>query len=541
MTAPVVEIDPLKDDLARGFGALNDARDAYVTAWKYYAGKLPEKFASQRIERLIKDSADNTYRFRFAKKPVTTLRNRVKVAAVTGKTDAVSAKLEQIRRANSMDMLEPFMHERVFAFGDCYALTWPVPDAPEGMPDPVPADLREAGVEITYQSPLSCRAMYDAEDGLRLEYVIRRWATKDAAGETWHAETWYPDGTIYPWVCKPGASGDAVEDWGPEEIEGEEWPLEHKWGMPIHHARNDLPYGRPEHADAMGPQDALTKLILTQVVVDLEAHGWPERYELVDSEAIKDAARDAVQWDDDTKAPAATGRTTKAKGGPGYTHRLEGVKSTGEYAAPDPALLTPVHDQWVRGLATVTDTPAYEYDPERGAGLSGIARMWADKPLRDREDNAKRFLLRFYRELYSKALEIAGISDPGELEVAWARADVIMDPDWWGVATIRREHGVPQDQILREANYPDDDIKTWLDDQDDEARSLLERITLVEKLGTALQTLGSAVALGVIDQVKVDAIVSRILGQHVVETNPAPTPAPALPASPPVPGEQVPQ
>lgn len=504
-------------DLIEGFKALDASRDGYLASWSYYAGNLPEKFASERIQQLVEKSADAAYRFRFAKVPVNTMKNRVQVAAITGPTEAITAKIEDIRRANDMDMVEPFIHERTFVYGDSYALTWPVDPEDEARPE----DLRDAGVEITYQSPLSCRAMYDAEDGLRLRYVIRRWkvASPLSPNGQWYAELYYPEGTIETWKCVPGSNGIDLEQWTPDEdaalAMGSEWPVQHEWGMPIHHSRNSLPYGRPEHADAFGPQDALTKAILTQVVVDLEAHGWRERWELLDDKAMMDAARDAVPWDDNTKAPTAVPAVKGARGrkaGPGTVHVLEGRKATGEYSAPNPAEIPPVTDQWLRMLSVVTETPAYEYDPAGNSGLTGIARMWADKPLAAREKNAKRYLLRFYRELWTTALRMAGVGEPGQIEVSWARPEPIADPDWWEVATVRRDHGVPQDVILKEANYAPELVEKWLDDQG-EAMAMVQRIKMVRDLADAFASLGSAVALGVVQQTDVDALVGRIMGE----------------------------
>lgn len=511
-------------DLMAGFAALDDTRNDYLLRWAYYAGKLPERFSSERIQALVERSADTQYRFRFAKVPINVMRNRVQVASIVGESDAVTARIEQIREANDMDMIEPFMHERLFTYGDVYALVWPVDPEDED----VPAKLREAGASVTYQSPLSVRAMYATEDGTELRYVIRRWKTSDPLGDVWHAELYYPNGTIEPWICTPGANGTDPEQWEPEAEHETEWPVEHDYGMPIVHGRTSLPYGRPEHADAMGPQDALTKLILTQTVVDLEAHGWPERWELIKSQN-PDLARDSVPWTDNAQAPTAPTNgtaTTGRRSGPGTRHILEGRDATGEYSSPDPGQLVTVSDQWLRFMSVVTETPAYEYDPAGNAGLSGIARMWADRPAAAREQNLKRFLLRFYRGVYGKALEIVGLSD-ALVDVKWEPPGVINDPDWWAVANLRRDHGVPQEVILVEANYPPEQVKQWLD-EDDEARTLLQRITMVEKLGTALQTLGSAVALGVIDQVRVDTLVAKILGERVIETEPVEPPAPAV-------------
>jgi hypothetical protein len=513
-------------DLIAGVQALEGERDRYLARWRYYAGDLPERFASDQIAAFMaRATPDTQYRFRLAKVPITAMRNRVRLASVTGPSDAVSAKIEQIRDANRMELVEPFTIERQMVYGDAYMITWPVDSEDES----VPPEVREAGVEIRYQSPLTTRAMYDAEDGTRLRYVIRRWKTTDPIGTwRWHAELFYPDGRIEPWICQEGATGLQAESWSRDldapdvDPDGYVW---HEWGMPIHHARNALPYGVPEHADAFGPQDAFTKLVMTQAT-ELDGHSLPERYEIIKA-TNPDTARDSVQWPDDAEAPDAKPLRSGSgrRRGPGTVSILEGRDGTGEYRAPNPSELVPTSDSWLGMMAVVTQTPAYEYDPTRNAGLSGIARMWADRPLDQREKTAKLFLAGFFESVWRTALDMAGVGRDITVSIEWAAPGVINDPDWWQVATVRREHGVPQDVILREANYAPEDVQAWLDDQDNEARSLLERITMLEKLGLALQAIGSAVALGGIDQARVDAFVSKILGESVIEPEPVSEPA----------------
>ena len=107
---------------------------------------------------------------------------------------------------------------------------------------------------------------------------------------------------------------------------------------------------------------------------------------------------------------------------------------------------------------------------------------------------------------------MVGLGNRSEVDIEWASAGLILDPDWWEVATARRDHGVPQDVILREANYPADEVKKWLDQQG-EAMAMAHRIRMVKELAEGLSTLGSAVALGVLPQEKADALVSRIMGE----------------------------
>ena len=499
-------------DLIAGFIALDATRNEYLTRWAYFAGPLPERFSNQAIQQLMdRATPDTQYRFRLAKVPVNALKNRVQIASVTGQSDEITNRIEQIRQANDLELIEPFITERTLVYGDAYAYTSPI----EPEDETLPADLRTAGVEIRYASPLSVRAMYDSEDGTRLRYVIRRWKEIDPIGTwRWKVELWYPAGYMEPWVCQDGATGTDVESWREDLDASGDWPMLHDYGMPFHHARTSLPYGRPEHADAMGPQDAFTKAIVTQVAVELDAHSLPERWELIKAQN-PDTARDAIQWaDDEASAPAAKPGVSGSgrRRGPGTVSILEGRDGTGEYRAPNPSDLVPAMDHWLRMMAVVTETPAHEYDPAGNAGLSGAARRWADKPLDVREKNVKRALTTFWRSVWASALDMVGLGNRSEVDIEWASAGVILDPDWWEVATARRDHGVPQDVILREANYPADEVKKWLDQQG-EAMAMAHRIRMVKELAEGLSTLGSAVALGVLPQEKADALVSRIMGE----------------------------
>lgn len=520
-------------DLMEGWKALEAATDEYLEALAYYRGTAAERFANQRIRDMVERTGQG-YHFRLAAIPVKVMAKRCRIATVASDSDAVTKLLNQIREANQAQQYERLIIKKTFTYGDAFVLVWPVGQEEadlvqrDGETVDVAAEeeLAQAGVEISFQSPLHCRVIYDGEDGRRPRFAIRRWCETSPLGEgqdRWRAEVFYGD-RLEAYITRAGAKGNDPADWTEyaEDDQGNEvpadegvnWPQPYDWAeLPIKHVRTDMPYGEPAHAAAYGPQDAITKAITTQVVVDIEAHGWPERYRLLDDQRILEQAQDQVNWGDNTLAPAADATvptTTARRRGSGMEHTYAGTKAVGEYAQPDPGLLIAPIDQWTRLMSVVTETPLYELD--QTAQVSGVAKEKADGPLRAKERDAKIYLEAAFRDIYSLAVRMAGVADPGTISIHWVPPDVTMDAEWWATAQIRRDNGIPARQILEEANYLPEQVSRWLDQQGEEM-ALLQRIQLLERLGAAVQTLGVGVQLGVLDQPTVDGLVNRIVGE----------------------------
>lgn len=540
-------------DLMEGHKALDNAAARYLEAATYYEGTPLERFANAHIQRLVAGSGD--YRFRLAHRPVNTMANRTRIAAITSDREEATARIDVIRQANDMAIQEGFIHRRTFLYGDAYVLVWPVDEeepgpAPDGEQVDIPTDdqLREAGVEITYQSPLACRTLYDGEDGRRPRYNIRRWRESTPLGTTvWRAELLYPD-RVEEWVTLPDSKGGTAEEWLPyaededgtsvPALEGVNWPLAHDWGeIPVKHARTDLPYGKPEHVDAYGPQDAVNKVMITQLT-GVEAYGWPDRWRLLSDQAVLEQARENVVWDDDAEAPAASNLRPVSKAGTrtggGQEHVFTGTDSVGEYSQPDPRAMVEPVDQYLRLMAAATETALAEFDPQASRILSGEARREADRPTRDKELDRKLYLEGFWREVWTLALAMDG-TESGVISVQWAPGEVNTDPEWWTTAQTRLAMGVPLRQILLEANYLPDEVEQWLKGDSSEEAALDQRIARLTALGTALQGIGTAQALGVVSPEQVAALVNQIMGQAGV---PEGVPTEITPPPPPVPPGQ---
>jgi hypothetical protein len=527
-------------DVITGMKALDEARDGYAEALAYASGSIPERVASEAQRRLL--SEVDEYRFRLAAVPIEVLADRVQVTSVVSeRSEAADPRLEQIRAANGMEHIEPHMIREMFTLGDAYAMVWPVERDEEERPD----ELRAAGVEITYLSALGTRAVYHEGDPLRPLYVMRRWRTTVPEGRYWNAELWYVD-RVEAWVTDLGANGLDINAWHPyaedsdgfpvPAVEGQTWPVAHDFGeIPIKHARNGLPYGRPEHIDAYGPQDAITKTVITQVYT-IEEHGWPERLRLMDDAQVLDAAREAVSWGEPGDAPDATmdgiasAEVTALRRGAGTETKYFGTKSVQVVQPPDPGRLIEPIEQWIRMMATVTKTPLYEFDQRTGQQLSGVAYERADRPLKAKEKDRKRYLLGFFREVYGLALAMVGV-EPGTLMINWSLPEVTTDPEFWTTAETRERMGIPTEQILAEANYDPDLIQEWLDNQA-EATTLDKRIARLQAMAEALQAMGTAISLGAVDPVTGQRIVTTILSDAIpagLTIEPRPLPGPPVP------------
>jgi hypothetical protein len=500
---------------------LDEVAPYYEKMWRYFAEDLPERFASDRLKQLIGKTAQD-YRFRLSRVPVETLANRLGINSIVSSREGVNARIEEIRQANDMELVEPYITERTLALGDSYLLVWPIMDE-EILAEDTPPDLdaMASGVELAYQSPLSCRAFYDNEDGRRQRFTIRRWKEKTAIGEeVWRAEVWYWD-RVEPFISKPGSKGLDVSEWEEyaEDATGtrtaatpDNWPEPHDFGeIPIKHMRTDMPYGRSEIEDFVGAQNILTKATATQSS-GIESNGWRERYTIADDKAILEQKADIVPWEDAEDAPPAgpaplSGRRT----GPGTEQKYHGVKGVGEFSATDLRVFESPIDQWVRLGAAASGTPLTEFDPRFGANMSGVAWDRAERPIKKKEADRKRFFLRFWRETYELALAIVGIRDAGEISVNWAPPEVVSDPDWWATATVRRDHGVPQKAILLEANYTEEQIKAWEDEKDDDAETLDRAISRIALLGDAMQKLGAGATLLGIPTDRIATLVEALL------------------------------
>jgi hypothetical protein len=439
-------------DLMDGLAELEESREDYERAEEYYKNNMLELFVSPRLRRAL-NASEITFRIRLAKIPVDAVANRLEISSITvpGNADG-TAMLERIWDENGMLLEAPNVHQKACMFGDCYLVVW---DADEGET-----------VDIMYNSPLVMRIVYDQENPHVKKFAIKEWlveSTDETVKDYRRANLYYPD-RIERYTTTGDAKGDKETDWVPFEGEEEDEftndssVIDNPYGqIPVFHFRNGAPYGTPEHEAAYGPQDAVNKLVITQMAT-VDYQGFPQRYALEDPQVPDENVADF--GDDDTEADEGTGTQSTLTTGPGELWWLKGLKGVGQFDTADPdAFLKPL-DRYVRLMASVTETPLHYFDP-MGDSPSGEALRAKEAPLIKRIINRRQSFAATWRDVFMFALDVVGM-EAEKVDVRWTSPASLDDLDGWRTAQIKLELGVPAKQILLEAGYTETQVSEWL-------------------------------------------------------------------------------
>lgn len=532
----------MSNDLVLGLKELDRAYPHYERAARYFEGEPREvlELFHPRIRAMLARMGQ-AYRFRLARKPVTVLANRLKLTSVTvPDDDGATRLLDDIRSANQMGIWEQEVILRTLEYGDAYAMVWPVDEDEPTLPE----KLRQVGVEITVHTPLNVRVVYDQQTRRRALFVVNRWLERNEVLGTEQqrvdlyyrdrveryyragAPTWAPiAGALgvslgYLWGAGESMAQSDAGGWLPfvDDQSDDTGVLDNPYGeLPFFHYRNAVPYGRPEHADAYGPQDAINKLLTTHLA-SVDAMGFPQRVALMDPAAVLDENNDDPDWDDDTEAAVQSGATPKKSGvgssqrsGPGILQYLTGIKDVKEFSPAESANFTDPVELYVRLMALATDTPLHELDPSTDPP-SGKALKVANAPLDARQEHRETLLTPPFAEMYQFALLVKG-THVTSVEVEFAPVPQTEDPDDWEVAEQKERRGVPQAQVLRERGYSDDQIDEWT--ATDDETDLRHRVDLLVQLGTALGGVGgfpAAVEAGIINGKQAAEFTAMLLG-----------------------------
>jgi hypothetical protein len=505
------------DDLIDGWRDMDAALPDYEEAEAYFEGTVPEVFASTVARQAI-EATGQRYRFNLAKTPVTVRVDRVELAAVTVPDDEfASAVIEDVWDANGMAVHYPDLFRQVFEYGDAYLMEWPVDD---DEPDP---RLRAAGVELTVHNPKCVRVFYDPEHPRRKVYAIKRWALKrgDGRGKAWRADVHYPD-SIERWETKPGGDPAKADGWLPyldDDQDLDDWLLENPTGrIRFTHYRTAEPYGRPVHAAAYSPQDAVNKLLITQLTTT-DSHGWPQRYALTDKGADLDVAGDTPDWDDDldgddTVDGNRAGTSSQLKSGPGTIMDLVGKRAVGQFEAAQPSVFLEPAAFYVRLMAQMTNTPLHYFDPS-GSIPSGESLKVADAPLTKDIEHLEAMLLAPVTETWTAVLDQRAV-DVARVDVRWAPVETAAGASDWETARLQQDVGVPRHQTLIERGYEAEQVEAWHADEA-EAMDMVRRVELMGAVGDAIQRLGVGVSTGVLSHDQAMALMARVMGDTMGE------------------------
>jgi hypothetical protein len=492
------------EDLCSGLSELEKHRPGYVLAWEQYDGTAREFFAKDhRINDELRQYSEH-FRINVTRKVIKARLNRLKINSLTvadGTETIRKTFKDEIYDRNELDIELPAWLEKLAVYGDSYMLVWPSADAN------VNEDGTADEVDVFIHSPLTMRAIYSSANSRKVDYVVHAWQRRDGF---LRVDLYYPyrlsgieryvsiksmadlrgaDGTIAVEyeegmfeVLPPGSDGDEEDEGG--HIDN---PYER---MPIFHARTSRPYGRPEHRDAYGPQNALNKLVASHLSA-VDWYVWPWRYALSKTGTT---GPDLNDWNKDNRQVPATGgaagsrRSERMRQRPGTLNKLHNTDAVGQLdPAPVANFLDPI-GAYIRILGEVTDTPMDGID-RTGAAESGVSRHARMDGLTSAVENLQLVARGPLVDAMEFALLVLGEPDQ-DVNLAWKPIEKIEDTDGWLGVKAKEDAGVPIEVALAEAGYLPEEIQAWRDTLDSKLDALERIAQVATTLGQAVQLMG---------------------------------------------------
>jgi hypothetical protein len=408
-------------DIKKAFDHIIASRDAYIKAEAYYDGSQPEVFQSQRWNRIFRfENAD--FRFNFAKTVVDSVHNRLDVKQVQGVEESANNYLDTVFDQTDIKLDMNEIHRNALVYGDCYAIVWP--DA-NGV------------VAIDYNSPKTTTIVYDQENPRLKSFAAKIWQVETETEKIIKLNLYYPDR-----IEKYEGRGDLEILTHAPKLDLVE-TVRNPWNeIPVFHFRTHKPYGKPEHFDAYGPQDAINKLISTHMYT-VDYQGAPQRYALANG-------NNTAELEDFAEDDTARENLSSLQNGPGQLWYLQGVQSVGQFPAADPETFTKPVMEFVNAMASITSTPTHYFT--KGSYIpSGEALRVSEAPLTKKVLNRQLAFGSTWRDLFKLMLRIEGITS--DVEIVWSNPETIDSVDQWDIAVRKKSVGMPLEQILLELGY----------------------------------------------------------------------------------------
>jgi len=409
-------------------------RDGYEKAESYYEGVEGEVFASPRWHKIFKYQGSK-FKFNFSKTVIDSVLNRLSINQILTGDEKASEFINTIWDQTDIQLDINEIHRNALVYGDSYGIVWPDAD---GV------------LAIDYNSPMTTCVVYSQENPRKKEFAAKLWQVTTDNQKTLNLNLYYPDR-----IEKYSGHGD-IDTISQNMNIGLSSTIDNPWGeIPVFHFRTHKPFGRPEHADAFGPQDAINKLITTHMLT-VDYQGAPQRYALSNG-------GNTSEVEDFSEDDTARENISSLANGPGELWYLSGVNSVGQFPAADPSIFTAPIGEYVVAMASITNTPLHYF--ARGATLpSGQALRVAEAPLFKKVLHRQLAFGSTWRDLFKFMLKVEKI--PTEVEIKWENAESVDSLDNWDIAVRKKSVGVGLFQILLEAGYDPEIAQIIVDESD---------------------------------------------------------------------------
>ena len=360
--------------------------------------------------------------------------------------------VRQAWKANLMDVNAGRVHLAALRDGDAYAIVWPDPE-----------DVKRP---LIYAQDCKCvRVSYDPERPGKIRWAVKGWRDEDGY---YRVTLYYADRIEkYRTVGKQKAIPERAASLVPLEVSGEPWPLPNPYErVPVFRWANNAGIGEggaSELRDVIPMQDALNKSIMDLMAAQ-EFHALAQRW----------ATGIEVEIDDNGKPipPFTSGVDTL------WTSGSTEVKF-GEFAQSDLTQIVNVINEFRMDIARISGTPLHYFalmtDPPSGEALKALEARLIAKVL-DRQiafGAVWADLIRFCHRIQGHPTEV-------QFCAVWKDPAPRSEKEHIETLLMKRSLGVPKRQLLREADYTEEQIDEFEAEAEEEgvnvAGALLRQI-----------------------------------------------------------------
>lgn len=423
-----------------------NARMPGLTLFKDYdEGNHRLLFATEKFRNtfgdLFREFADN-----LCDDVVNGITDRLQIIGWTAQDKSVAQTVDTLWERNKGEARTGSIHRNGFRDGDGFAI--------------VQQDSK--GLTRSYkQDPRMMAVRYDVDCPDEMDLVGKVWKV----GKRYRVNLYYQD-RLERWASKGSQSDGSIPSAGAFNILTPGDPLlkddlegtQKADGIPVFHFPNGEigEYGRSILVPVIPLQDALNKAI-ADMLVAMEFHAYPQRW----ATGLQ-VERDPITLKE--KDPFQAGEGRMWRGGKDAEF--------GQFDAATMEGFLAVQKDFRLEIARKGYMPASDISQsEGGQPPSGVALLVAEgRTVKLAKDRIRDWGPEHRRMMaYQASLELGTEVTPDELEAEWAPPETRDMKALLEEMTLKKELGVPTEQILKEIGYDQDEVDDFLDQAEEQA------------------------------------------------------------------------
>lgn len=450
--------DPLNPDVAWAVRDLKDRAPALKRRRDYYEGRHlpvvpPANTLSPLVHAILEDLTDNLCED-VVDEPVSRLAITSWSIQGNGGTPVAQAAQEKWTQ-NRGPLREPATYRDMTGLGDAFTIVDKPADRPSvwqvAAPEQIAVrywedrpDLLEVAAKVWRQGKRWRLNLYYGPEhpaGARLErYASRGTSTDGALPE---AKAFLPLGADE--LPRDGVTGEP-------DLGARDWDR-----IPVfHYPMGEVGrYGRSILTNVIPLQDLLNKAI-ADLVVNMEDTALPQRFGT------------GIQAQRDPLTGQEVPLRRRAREAADMLTTASPEAAFGQFAAADMTPFMAVIQGWRVEIARKGYLPPYSVGMDAATGaLSGLSLLVQEGRQIKRGQAIQRTAETVWKEQMAYMLRLDGFQvDAEDLDVEWAPLATRDETALWELLLVKRGMGVPDEVLLVEGGYDQDDVERWLEDRD---------------------------------------------------------------------------